>query len=62
MGEFITQEKRGRALTAEQFWGLAEGPPELEWFGNIRNPRTRQAYQLDVRDFMGFVGSPRSFA
>jgi integrase/recombinase XerD len=34
-----------RALTAAQFQGLAEVPPELEWFANIRNPRTRKTYQ-----------------
>ena len=37
-------------LTAAEFLGLAEVPPELEWFANIRNERTRRAYQQDVRD------------
>ena len=52
-----------RALTAAQFQGLAEVPPELEWFANIRNPRTRKAYQDDIRDFMHFTGidRPESF-
>jgi integrase/recombinase XerD len=45
-----------RALTAAQFRGLAEVPPELEWFANIRNLRTRKAYQDDLQDFMGFTG------
>lgn len=45
-----------RALTAAQFQGLAEAPPELEWFANIRNPRTRAAYKLDLQGFMRFTG------
>jgi hypothetical protein len=46
-------------LTAAEFRGLAEVPPELEWFANITNPRTRRAYQQDVRDFTAFVGITR---
>ena len=46
-------------LTAAEFLGLAEVPPELEWFANIRNERTRRAYQQDVRDFTAFVGIER---
>jgi integrase/recombinase XerD len=45
-----------RALTAAQFRGLAEVPPEIEWFANIRNPRTRKAYKDDIQDFMCFTG------
>lgn len=45
-----------RLLTAAQFRQLAEVPPEIEWFANIENPRTRRAYQIDLRDFMTFVG------
>lgn len=48
-----------RSLTAADFLGLAEVPPELEWFANIRNERTRRAYQQDVRDFTAFVGIER---
>ena len=48
-----------RALTAAEFRGLAEVPPELEWFANITNPRTRRAYPQDVRDFTRFVGIVR---
>ena len=48
-----------RALTAAEFRGLAEVPPALEWFANITNPRTRRAYQQDVRDFTRFVGITR---
>lgn len=50
---------RGRALTAKEFQGLADVPPEIEWFANITNARTRQAYKLDVEDFMRFVGIVR---
>jgi site-specific recombinase XerD len=31
-------------------------PPELEWFANLPNARTRRAYPQDVRDFTAFVG------
>jgi site-specific recombinase XerD len=43
-------------LTAAQFQGLAEVPPELEWFANIPKAKTRRAYQLDITDFSAFVG------
>jgi len=49
----------GRALTAAEFRGLAAVPPELEWFANLPNPRTRCAYQQDVRDFTACVGITR---
>src|SRR5215510_5743743 len=45
-----------RALTAAQFQGLAEVPPELEWFANIPNEKTRRAYQRDLTDFSAFIG------
>jgi len=50
---------RGRALTAAEFQKLADVPPEAEWFANINNARTRAAYQIDVREFMHFVGIVR---
>ena len=34
-------------------------PPELEWFANLDNPRTRRAYRLDVQDFTAFAGVQR---
>lgn len=46
-------------LTAEAFRHLANVPPELEWFANIENPRTRRAYQNDLKDFMRFLGITR---
>ena len=43
-------------LTAAEFHGLADVPPEAEWFANIDNPQTRRAYRNDLREFMAFVG------
>jgi site-specific recombinase XerD len=43
-------------LSATQFQGLAEIPPELEWFANLTNANTRRAYQQDIHDFMAFAG------
>ena len=47
---------QGNILTAEAFHQLATIPPEIEWFANIENPRTRRAYKNDLNDFMRFVG------
>jgi site-specific recombinase XerD len=52
----LTRSQDSRRLTAPEFQGLAEVPPELEWFANLDYPRTRRAYERDVRDFMGFIG------
>jgi integrase/recombinase XerD len=35
---------------------LAEVPPAIAWFANIDNPRTRRAYESDLREFMAFTG------
>ena len=45
-----------RTLSAIEFEHLAAVPPELEWFANIRNARTRRAYHNDVTDFCRFAG------
>ena len=45
-----------RRLTAEEFQGLAEVPPEVEWFANLTNANTRRAYRVDVGQFMDFAG------
>ncbi|MBI6561839.1 integrase [Pseudomonas syringae] len=45
-----------RRLTALEFQELTAVPAAVEWFANIRNPRTRRAYQADLRDFCSFVG------
>ena len=42
----VAQAKEGRLLTREQFQGLAQLPPEAEWFVNIQNPRTKRAYEM----------------
>jgi site-specific recombinase XerD len=51
-----TRDNTSRALTAAEFLKLSNVPPEAEWFANLDNPRTRRAYQTDIRDFLNFVG------
>ena len=48
-----------RLLTAAEFQGLADVPPEVEWFANLGNPSTRRAYENAVKDFMRFAGIVR---
>lgn len=48
-----------RFLTSAEFQRLAEVPPEVEWFKNIRNPNTKRAYQNAIKDFMLFAGIKR---
>ena len=48
-----------RLLTAAEFHRLADVPPEIEWFANIRNRSTRRAYENAIRDFMRFTGIVR---
>jgi hypothetical protein len=36
-------------LTAAEFQKLADVPPEVEWFANIRNRHTRRAYENAVK-------------
>jgi site-specific recombinase XerD len=43
-------------LTDARYQRLADVPPELEWFANINNPRTRRAYREDIADFTRFIG------
>src|SRR5580704_15514796 len=50
---------RTRLLTSAEFQRLAEVPPEVEWFTNIRNPNTKRAYQNAIKDFMLFAGIKR---
>jgi site-specific recombinase XerD len=59
----LVVKENARALTAAEFHRLAEVPPAIEWFGNIRNEKTRRGYKSDVQDFMRFVGieSPEEF-
>ena len=53
--EVVSTGPENRLLTKAEFQGLAQVPPELEWFANIQNERTRRAYQNDLHDFMAFV-------
>src|SRR4051794_31357919 len=46
-------------LTRKEFQQLADVPAEVEWFANIDNRRTRRAYQIDLKEFMSFVGIRR---
>ena len=55
----IASELEGKRLSRAEFQGLSDMPPELEWFANLDNPRTRRAYRLDVRDFTSFAGVER---
>jgi len=48
-----------RLLTAAEFQHLADVPPEVEWFQNIRNPNTKRAYENAVKDFVLFTGIKR---
>src|SRR5437870_1197334 len=52
--QLVVREER--ALTSAQFHALTEVPPEIEWFANITNPRTRVAYEVDVQEFARCVG------
>ena len=52
-----------RRLTAAEFQHLADVPPEVEWFANIKNPSTKRAYENAIRDFIRFtgIGRPEEF-
>ncbi len=46
-------------LSKMEFQRLAEVPPEIEWFANLKNENTRRAYRNDVTSFMKFAGIKR---
>jgi hypothetical protein len=52
----IALESEGKRLSRAEFQGLGDMPPELEWFANLDNPRTRRAYRNDVKAFTAFAG------
>ena len=52
----IVGEKNDRLLTRSEFFGLADLPPEHEWFAGIDNLHTRRACRADLTDFMSFAG------
>src|SRR5262249_38514882 len=56
MNDVEARKEQGRALTAAEFYKLADIPPEIELFANLRNPNTRKAYEDDLREFRRFVG------
>ena len=43
-------------LTRAQFDQLAAVPAEEEWLANITSPKTKRAYQNDVREFIAYAG------
>ena len=47
---------RKQRLTRVQFEQLAEVPAEEEWLANITSPKTKRAYQNDVREFIAYAG------
>lgn len=47
---------RPRQLSKDAFTQLKDIPPEVEWFANLDNEKTRRAYKIDLNDFMAFVG------
>jgi len=49
----------GRVLGAAAFQGLADVPPEMEWFANLGNKATRRDYETALKDFMRFTGIER---
>ena len=49
-------EHATRKLTAAAYQGLADVPPEFEWFANLGNGATRRAYQTALQDFIRFTG------
>jgi site-specific recombinase XerD len=59
MSVLLKQAEAGQRLSAAQFHQLAAVPAEAEWFANLDNPRTRRAYEADLRDFMTFCGIQR---
>ena len=48
--------RHSRVLSPAEFYHLQAVPPAVEWFANITNPNTRDAYQTDLTDFMRFTG------
>jgi len=52
----LSSDRSPSLLTAAEFHRLAAVPPEAEWFANIQNAHTRDAYRRDVSSFMRFVG------
>ncbi|MCI0535024.1 MAG: tyrosine-type recombinase/integrase [Verrucomicrobiales bacterium] len=54
-----SEQDEARLLTSAEFQRLADVPPEIEWFANLKNENTRRAYRNDLATFMNFVGIKR---
>ncbi|MBI3421295.1 MAG: tyrosine-type recombinase/integrase [Candidatus Sungbacteria bacterium] len=52
----LTVTNQKSLLSRADFQKLADMPPEVEWFANIDNAKTRRAYKIDIGEFMQFVG------
>ena len=52
----VPQRASAGLLTRREFQDLADVPPEVEWFANLDNARTRRAYRIDLADFSQFAG------
>lgn len=48
-----------RRLTSAEFQGLADVPPEFEWYANLGPAATKRAYKTAIGDFMRFTGITR---
>lgn len=59
----VATSTESRLLTAERFQGLADVPPEQQWFENLSNKCTKRAYQEALKDFIRFTGidKPQEF-
>ncbi len=55
----LRNDEKVRAPAAA-FQGLADVPPEMEWFANLGTVATRRAYETALKDFMRFAGIVRS--
>lgn len=59
MADALVSIARGRPLTATTVQGLADVPPEMEWFANFGNSANRRAYEAALKDFIRFTGIER---
>jgi|SRR5580704_6627436 integrase/recombinase XerD len=64
MGRVVSNEivsiNRVCTFSAQQYEGLTDVPPEVEWLANITNSKTRRSYKADVAEFVSFTGLKES--
>jgi hypothetical protein len=60
MSELVTLTPK--SLTPDQYSGLSDVPPEVEWLAHITNSKTRRFYKKDVAEFVAFTGLKDSAA